>query len=186
MLTVKRSSHTLLWHSWLQLFDWIGGLCSETSSVGDNDSISARSCSDCVRLCALEKQKDEQQCFPQACNVSKLCLWDHWVFFFTWYVFHLHAISARSKVLFCFSFFRETRKLLHWPAGLSSKCIWDENRNTKMSEREGEAPYLQVSWWGRSLCPEGPPSRWRCSSCRASRGQNGPPHRWRWVSPPGG
>lgn len=48
------------------------------------------------------------------------------------------------------------------------------------------SPYLRVSWWGRSLCPEGPPPRWRCSSCRASRGQSGPPRRWRWASPPGG
>lgn len=46
--------------------------------------------------------------------------------------------------------------------------------------------YLQVSWLARSLCPEGPLPRWRCSSCRASRGQSGPPRRWRWASPPGG
>lgn len=58
-----------------------------------------------------------------------------------------------------------------------------ETQNGSKKQRQ---PYLQVSWWGRSLCPEGPPPRWRCSSCRASRGRNGPPHRWRWVSPPGG
>lgn len=33
----------------------------------------------CVHLCALEKEKDEQQCFPQACDISKQ---DHCFFFF--------------------------------------------------------------------------------------------------------
>lgn len=57
---------------------------------------------------------------------------------------------------------------------------------TQKGSEEKRRPYLQVSWWGRSLCPEGPPPRWRCSSCRASRGRNGLPHRWCWASPPGG
>ena len=66
------------------------------------------------------------------------------------------------------------------------KKIKSPNSRFSSSEWDQEAPYLQVSWWGRSLCPEGPPPRWRWSSCRASRGQSGPPRRWRWASPPGG
>lgn len=47
-------------------------------------------------------------------------------------------------------------------------------------------PYLQVNWWGRSLCLGGPLARCRYSSCRASRGRSVPPHRLRWASPLGG
>ena len=80
----------------------------------------------------------------------------------------------------------ELLRLEHRKCKKKKKKIKSPNSRFSSSEWDQEAPYLQVSWWGRSLCPEGPPPRWRWSSCRASRGQSGPPRRWRWASPPGG